>query len=114
MRLSWSRLAVTGNLLCLDAWETLLADADRLQHFPCQVDQLKQRMNVQPWSIIMVKFGGGCFRHPNRDVEALTARRNEVVCCRWPLPTLADPQQLARQGVQRVVDLCTLRTGILL
>jgi len=111
---NWSRLVVTRDLLCLVALENLLLQADRLQPLPCQNCDLEQRANVKSRSICVAEIGGGRFRHPDRHVEALTGRRDQVVSRRWPPAPLADPQYLTRQGMPRIVDSDVLGIRILL
>ena len=64
--------------------------------------------------IFALEFGGGGLCHPHRYSEPLAAWRHQVVGRRWPLAPLTNPQGLARQGVQRVINSCVLSICILL
>ncbi len=55
---SWSRLVVTGILLCLVALENALLAADRLQFFLDQHDEFKQLADVEPRAVFETELGG--------------------------------------------------------
>ena len=55
---NWSRLVVTGILLCLVALENALLAADRLQFFLDQRDELEQLADVEPRAVFEMELGG--------------------------------------------------------
>ncbi len=55
---NWSRLVVTGILLCLVALENALLAADRLQFFLDQRDELEQLADVEPRAFFEMELGG--------------------------------------------------------
>jgi hypothetical protein len=88
----------------LVAWETLLVEADRLQSFLRQPNELEQRAYVQSRVHLVVQVGGRRLGHPDRDVEALAVRRHQVVGRRRSAASLADPEGLTREWVERIED----------
>ena len=55
---NWSRLVVTGILLCLVALENALLAADRLHFFSDERDDLEQLANVEPRAVLEMELGG--------------------------------------------------------
>ena len=68
---SWSRLVVTGILLCLVASEHALSAADRLQVFSEQRNELEQLADVEPRAAFEMEPGGRLLSHPDGNVETL-------------------------------------------
>ena len=101
---NWSRLVVTGILLCLVALENALLAADRLQFFFDQHDELEQLADVEPRAVFEMQLGGRLLSHPDWNVETLAARGLQGVGGGWPFTAFTDPQRLPGEGMKRIVD----------
>lgn len=69
---------------------------------------------MKPGAIFVVDVGGGCFGHPDGYAEPLATRRHQVVGWRWTTAALTDPEDLARQWMEGVIDPRVLGIRILL
>jgi hypothetical protein len=98
----------------LVASEHALSAADRLQLLLDESDELEQRAELKPRIVYNLEFGARLLRHPDGNVDALAARGLQGVGGGWPLTALSDPETLAGEGMEAVVDPDATITGSLL